>query len=69
MDMELSDQVMSVLVSIVALIIVVPLCADMYFHGMAKAVPRDSVALLLFVGVRWYLARNTRTSAPDSTED
>ena len=69
MDMELSDQVMSVIVSVLALLIVAPLAADMYFHGVPTAAPRDSVILLLFAVVRWYLARNTRTPAPDSTED
>lgn len=69
MDMELSDQIMSLLVTVVALVIVVPLAMDMYFHGMLTAAPRDGMILLLFAIVRWYIARSTRTPAPDSTED
>lgn len=70
MDMELSDQIMSLLVTVVALVIVVPMCADMYFNSMSVAVPRDAVALLLFAVVRWFVARGTRTpSTPDTTED
>lgn len=69
MDMELSDQIMSLLVTVVALVIVVPLAMDMYFHGVPTAAPRDSVILLLFAVVRWYLARSTRTPAPATTED
>jgi hypothetical protein len=71
MDMELSEQVMSLLVTVVALIIVVPLAADMYFHGLPVAAPRDSAALVLFAVVRWFVGRTMRsaTPAPDSTED
>ena len=65
MDMELSDQVMALLVTLVALVIAGAVYADIYFNGMASAAPRDSVALVLFAVVRWFIARSVLPPSGD----
>ena len=64
MDLPLSDQIMSLAVTLIALLIAGAVYADMYTHGMISAAPRDGVALLLFAVLRMFLARTVRSTAP-----
>mgnify|MGYP001567217092 CR=1 FL=1 len=71
MDMQISPQIMHLIVTLVALVIAGIMYVDMCLNGMFNAAPRDSVALVLFAVVRWFVGRTMRsaTPTPDSTED
>ncbi len=68
MEMPLSDQVMSLLVTVLALLVAGAVYTDMYANGMSAAAPRDGVALTLFAVVRVFLARTMR-SRPTPEEE
>lgn len=58
----LSGQAISLIVTGLALGIAAALWADVYFHGIVAAAPRDALALVTFALVRWFIARTAHAS-------
>lgn len=69
MDAPLGEQVVALILTVLAVAIAGLIWLDMYAHGMAAAGPRDIAGLVLLAVVRWMLGKFIRTSAPLTTEE
>lgn len=68
MENPLNAQIMTLVVTSIALAVAGVVFADMYAHGLISAIPRDMTALTVFAVIRWMLARSMRTE-PEEPED
>lgn len=64
MDAPLGDQIVALILTLLAVIIAGLIWFDMYTHGMVAAAPRDVSGLALLALIRWMLGKFVRTIGP-----
>lgn len=68
MDAPLGNQIVALILTLLAVVIAGLIWFDMYKYGMLVAAPRDMAGLFLLALVRWMLGKFVFPPSPVTTE-